>query len=100
LGFPLAQKNAPYGRAWAFNDGTHFQARKNGRFQSGAAAEAQRAGKMEPRGSLYARFQIYVPADCIASESNERSQGVLKLMEPVIEADISFSPDVKLEQPA
>ena len=45
-------------------------------------------------------FRIYIPSDCIASESNERNREALRLMERVLKADISLSTDLKLEQMA
>jgi len=43
-------------------------------------------------------FRIYVPADCIASESDDRSREALMLMQRVLKADISLSTDLRLEQ--
>jgi nicotinamidase-related amidase len=43
-------------------------------------------------------FHIYVPSDCVASESNDRTGEVLVLMQRVLKADISVSTDLKLEQ--
>ena len=43
-------------------------------------------------------FRIYIPSDCIASESQERNLEVLMLMQRVLKADISLSTDLKLEQ--
>jgi hypothetical protein len=43
-------------------------------------------------------FRIYVPPDCVASESDDRSQEALMLMERVLKADISLSTDLRLEQ--
>lgn len=43
-------------------------------------------------------FRIYVPSDCVASESNDRTGEVLVLMQRVLKADISVSTDLKLEQ--
>jgi nicotinamidase-related amidase len=42
-------------------------------------------------------FRIYVPPDCIASESDDRSREALMLMQRVLKADISLSTDIKLE---
>lgn len=42
-------------------------------------------------------FHIYVPSDCIASESAERNREALILMERVLKADISRSTDLELE---
>ena len=42
-------------------------------------------------------FQIYIPSDCVASESDERSRSALLLMQRVLKADISSSTDLKLE---
>ena len=43
-------------------------------------------------------FRIYVPSDCIASESNDRTHEVLMLMQRVLKADISMITDLKLAQ--
>jgi nicotinamidase-related amidase len=43
-------------------------------------------------------FRIYVPTDCIASESDDRSREALMLMQRVLKADISLSTDLRLEQ--
>jgi nicotinamidase-related amidase len=43
-------------------------------------------------------FRIYVPWDCIASESADRSREVLLLMQRVLKADISVSTDLRLEK--
>ncbi len=43
-------------------------------------------------------FRIYIPSDCIASESKERNREALRLMQRVLKADISLSTDLKLEQ--
>jgi nicotinamidase-related amidase len=43
-------------------------------------------------------FRIAVPSDCVASESNDRAQEVLKLMQRVLKADISIITDLKLAQ--
>lgn len=42
-------------------------------------------------------FQIYIPSDCVASESDERTRSALLLMQRVLKADISSSTDLKLE---
>jgi nicotinamidase-related amidase len=42
-------------------------------------------------------FQIYIPSDCVASESDERTRSALLLMQRVLKADISASTDLKLE---
>lgn len=41
-------------------------------------------------------FRIYVPPDCIASESNERNREAITLMQRVLKADISISTELKL----
>lgn len=43
-------------------------------------------------------FRIYVPPDCIASESDDRSREALMLMQRLLKADISLSTDIKLER--
>jgi nicotinamidase-related amidase len=43
-------------------------------------------------------FRIYVPSDCVASESNDRTGEALVLMQRVLKADISVATDLKLEQ--
>jgi len=42
-------------------------------------------------------FQIYIPCDCVASESDDRTRSALLLMERVLKADISASTDLRLE---
>lgn len=43
-------------------------------------------------------FRIFVPADCIASETDERSREALILMQRVLQANISPSLDLELEK--
>ena len=43
-------------------------------------------------------LRIYVPSDCVASESRDRSREVLVLMQRVLKADITVSSDLRLEQ--
>jgi nicotinamidase-related amidase len=43
-------------------------------------------------------FRIFVPPDCIASESNERNREVITLMHRVLKADITPSTALKLDQ--
>jgi hypothetical protein len=43
-------------------------------------------------------FRIFVPADCIASETDERSREALILMQRVLKANISPSLDLELEK--
>ena len=43
-------------------------------------------------------FRVYVPSDCIASESEDRSQQALLLMQRVLKADISASTALELER--
>ena len=43
-------------------------------------------------------FRIYVPPDCIASESSVCQSQALILMERVLKADISLSTDLKLDE--
>ena len=43
-------------------------------------------------------FRIFVPSDCVASESDDRTHEVLVLMQRVLKADISIITDLKLEQ--
>ena len=43
-------------------------------------------------------LHIHVPADCVASESNDRTREVLALMQRVLKADISTITDLKLAQ--
>ena len=42
-------------------------------------------------------FQIYIPSDCVASESDERTRSALLLMERVLKAKVSFSTELNLE---
>jgi nicotinamidase-related amidase len=41
-------------------------------------------------------FRLFVPADCIASETGERSREALQLMQRVLKADISVSTTLAL----
>jgi nicotinamidase-related amidase len=43
-------------------------------------------------------FRLYVPSDCVASESDDRRLEALTLMQRVLKADISPSPNLKLEE--
>ena len=43
-------------------------------------------------------LRIYVPSDCVASESRDRSREVLVLMQRVLKADISVSTNLRLEK--
>jgi nicotinamidase-related amidase len=43
-------------------------------------------------------FRIFVPADCIACETDERSREALVLMQRVLKADVSPSIDIELER--
>jgi hypothetical protein len=43
-------------------------------------------------------FRVHVPADCIGSESDDRRLEALTLMERVLKAEISPSPNLKLEE--
>jgi isochorismate hydrolase len=43
-------------------------------------------------------FRIFVPADCIACETDERSREALILMQRVLKANISPSLDLELEK--
>ena len=42
-------------------------------------------------------FKIFIPADCVVSESPEENEYALKQMEKVLKADISPSPELDLE---
>jgi nicotinamidase-related amidase len=42
-------------------------------------------------------FEIFVPPDCIASEEAEYNRQVLELMQRVLKADITPSPELRLE---
>ena len=43
-------------------------------------------------------FRLYIPADCVASESQDRSRAALMLMQHVLKADISTSTDLNLKK--
>jgi nicotinamidase-related amidase len=43
-------------------------------------------------------FRVCVPSDCVASESNDRKDQALALMQRVLKADIAASTDVNLEK--
>jgi nicotinamidase-related amidase len=43
-------------------------------------------------------FRLYIPADCVASESQDRSRAALMLMQRVLKADISMSTDLNLKK--
>jgi nicotinamidase-related amidase len=43
-------------------------------------------------------FRLYIPADCVASESQDRSRAALLLMQRVLKADISTSTDLSLKK--
>jgi hypothetical protein len=43
-------------------------------------------------------FKIFVPADCIVSNTEEENQHALKQMENVLKADTTIAADLDLEQ--
>ncbi|MGB7922738.1 MAG: isochorismatase family cysteine hydrolase [Pyrinomonadaceae bacterium] len=43
-------------------------------------------------------FNLYVPADCIASNTSEENEHALELMEKVLKADIRPSTELKMEE--
>lgn len=43
-------------------------------------------------------YRIYVPSDCVASESSDRNQEAVALMQRVLKADISLSTDLDLDR--